>query len=79
MSSKNDSDDLDVVQVLEWLVASGYCPTLIYDDNGFWAVSSFGMHNIRSDGGDFEFTEIIDGRFFKPTIREAIKYFVEHL
>jgi hypothetical protein len=79
MSSEKDSDDLNVVQVLEWLVASGFCPNLIYDDSGFWAVSSFGMQNVRKDGEDLEVTEIIEGRFFKPTIREAIKYFVEHL
>jgi hypothetical protein len=79
MSGEKDADDLDVVQVLEWLVASGYCPNLIYDDNGFWAVSSFGMQNIRADGEDLEFTEMIEGRFFKPSIREAIKYYVEQL
>jgi hypothetical protein len=37
------------------------------------------MQNIRADGEDLEFTEMIEGRFFKPSIREAIKYYVEQL
>ena len=38
--------ELDAWEVLEKLVDDGYCPGLIYDDNGHWALSLEGTQNI---------------------------------
>lgn len=65
--------------ILENLTQIGLCPNLIFDDNGYWGISSNGIQGIRGKDEDLEVIDFVEARFFKPTIREAVKYYVEQL
>jgi len=65
------------VELLDWFEAEankGYAPSLIYDDNGNWAVAQNTNQNVRmSDADDLEICHYIEAKKFKPTVRAAIK------
>ena len=42
---------MDILEKLELLVENGYCPGLIYDDNGHWALSTNGSQNMTTIEG----------------------------
>ena len=68
---KNVSD----TELLDWLEAvthKGYCPSVIFDDNGHWAVSFSGAQNIYSSPFDTAKTIYVRDYEWKNTIREAI-------
>lgn len=72
--------DFDVVEILEAFTEIGYCLNLINDDNGMWAIGSDGMQSVRYEANmDLETWFFIPARCFKPTIREAITYYVDGL
>jgi len=51
----------------------GYCPNLLNDDNGYWAVTFDGMQNIRqTDDEDYTGSFYIEAKYWKETIREAL-------
>jgi len=70
-------DKFSPTDILEKLADIGHCPCLINDDNGNWAVASDGWQNIRGTGGDLETTLIVRAEFFKPTISEAVRLYLE--
>ena len=40
------TDDAPAWEVVDKLLDEGYCPALLYDDNGHWALSLEGMQNV---------------------------------
>lgn len=36
----------DMWEVVRWLIEDGYCPAILYDDNGHWALSLEGWQNV---------------------------------
>lgn len=52
---------------------------LVNDDAGRWAVSDSGMQPVPPDGGFKDLVDItclVDPEYWKPTIREAIDFYV---
>jgi len=65
-------------ELLDYLELSEGC-ALISDDRGNWAVSCSGMQNIEEGNHpiDIETIFFIEKSDWKPSIREAIKYFMD--
>ena len=63
---------------LSWLQShDGYA--LISDDNGNWAIVCDGMQQIADDPPDDLWTSyLVEKRFWKSTIRQAIDYAMEN-
>jgi hypothetical protein len=59
---------------LDKLTNEGYCPALLFDDNGHWAVVDEGHQNVPMGEGpeDIETSHFVQADKWKPTIREAI-------
>lgn len=73
----NKFDKLSVDFMLETLTHLGWAPCVIYDDDGNWAISGDGFSNVRmSSKDDFQISNSIEAKFFKPTIRKALKFYL---
>ena len=61
-------------QVVEWLVDKGYCPGLLYDDNGHWALALEGMQDvpIGPDPQDIATSFFVDSIMWADTAPLAI-------
>ena len=61
---------------LDWFekqADTGAAPSLVYDDNGMWAIAEEGTQNVRTqDADDLVITHFVEAAKFKPTVREAI-------
>ena len=66
-------------EIIEWLSSKwGY--NLVNDDGGRWAVSDGGLQPVPEEGGFKDFVSIVcfvEPEFWKPTIREAVEYYIE--
>jgi len=77
---KKSVDRLPVDEILHDLANIGFAPSIIYDDNGNWAVISSEFSLVRmKDTDDYTTTIFIKAEEFKPTIREAIKKYINDL
>lgn len=58
----------------------GFAPSLVFDDNGHWAISDEGYQNVPmgDEPEDISLTIFIEAKAWKPTIREAIEYYIEN-
>lgn len=71
--------DLPVEFILEELTKLGWAPCLLYDDEGHWAVSSEGVQSVAmGDPIDMSMSHFIEKEDWKPTIREALNYFLNN-
>lgn len=65
--------------IIEELTKLGWGPCLIYDDNGNFAITGTGMQSIsEEDPDDCELIHIIEKKDWKPTIREALNYYLDN-
>jgi hypothetical protein len=80
---KENSKTLSVDFIVESFTKLGHCPSILYDDNGFFSVQSDGMQDlpIDSKGNEKLVTGISfvieDKESWQPTIREAIEYWLK--
>ena len=64
--------------VFQALSEIGYCPNLLNDDNGYWAVSFDVVQNYRFIEDDEDYNAnltnsfYIESQYWKETIREAL-------
>lgn len=64
--------------IIEELTKLGWAPCLLYDDNGNFAISGEGMQTISAEGVDSqELFHFIEKDMWKPTIREALNYYLD--
>jgi hypothetical protein len=70
-------EDLPVDFIIESLTHLGYDPSILYDDNGNFAISSGGYSSISFEPADCSLSFFVEKRFWKPTIREALKIYFE--
>jgi hypothetical protein len=76
---KNWKKSLPVEFILEELTKLGQAPCLLYDDEGHWAVSGEGMQDVAiGDPIDMNMIHFIEKHMWKPTIREAIYYYLDY-
>lgn len=68
--------DLPVDFVIEELTKLGQAPSILYDDNGNFAISCDGTQNTVFEPSDMTITHFINKKMWKPTIREALEYYL---
>lgn len=73
-------DSLPFEFIMEELSKLGQAPNLLYDDNGNWAVTSTGYQNVvyGDEPEDVETHFFIEAKFWKPTPREALNYYLTY-
>lgn len=66
--------------IMDELANLGQAPNLLYDDNGNWAVTSQGFQNVvyGDEPQDVETHFFVEAKFWKPTPREALKYYLNY-
>jgi len=66
----------DVVEWFEKLASDGYCPALLNDDNGHWAVSFEGYQSVpvTEEPQNIETCFFVEERCWKQSIMEAVLY-----
>ena len=66
--------------IFEQLSNLGQAPNLLYDDNGNWAVTSTGYQNVvwGDEPEDVETHFFIEAKFWKPTPREALQFYLTY-
>jgi len=74
-------DSLPMEFILESLTSMGHCPSVLYDDNGHFAVEGDGWQKLLLDYDlneetTFEGGWVIPGGHWKPTVREALSCFL---
>jgi hypothetical protein len=72
-------DELPVDFIIESLTKLGNAPSILYDDDGSFAISEDGFQSLTSDTDDTQ-TMIcfVKKKQWKSTIREAINYYFEN-
>lgn len=70
--------DLPIDFIIESLTKLGNAPSILYDDNGSFAISEDGFQSL-SDDGEQTISCFVKKEQWKPTIREAINYYLEQL
>ena len=75
--TKNES--ISCATVLQTLSHHGYCPALLNDDNGHWAVTFDGFQAVPNgdDPDDIETTFFVEAADWKDSIREALIHALE--
>ena len=70
---------MDLSKELNRLADSGYCPALLFDDDGRWALVFDGFQpvNLFSDAQAMYTTHFVDVDDWKDTIEEAFTYAIE--
>jgi hypothetical protein len=75
---------MDVAKVLEDLANKGYCPALVFNDDGYWALTCDGMQSLdydaimKNEPFEMHASFIIPKESFKPSIEEAVQYFLDN-
>jgi hypothetical protein len=75
---------LPVDFIIESFTKLGHCPSILYDDNGFFSIQSDGMQDLPVDskGNEKLVTDISfiieDKESWQPTIRGAIEYWLKN-
>jgi len=71
--------ELDTDCIIETMTELGYAPNILYDDNGNFAVITdcFTSVSFGDDPVDMDMSFHVEARHWKPTIREAIKHYLE--
>lgn len=75
---KTNFDILEFDFVMEQLSRLGWCPNLLYDDNGHWAVSADGYQNAawKDEPIDIETHFYIEAEDWKNSPKEALYKFL---
>jgi hypothetical protein len=74
---KTWKDSLPFEFIIEELTKLGWAPCLLYDDNGNFAVTGEGMQSVPGNGvSDVYLEHWVKEECWKPTIREALNYYL---
>lgn len=74
---KENQDDLPIDFIIESLTKLGDSPSILYDDNGFFAVVTDGFQSISEiSPDDTEMSFYVEKANWKPTVREALKFYL---
>jgi len=69
--------DTELLDFLEAKAKEGWCPCLLNDDAGHWAVVGDGVQNVPLDApDDIATTFWVEKHQWKNTVREALEAFV---
>ncbi len=70
--------ELTFEYIVETLTELGQAPSVLYDDNGNFAVNGTGFQNVAygNETEDMEMTFFVEKKYWKPTMREALHYYL---
>ncbi len=70
---------MDLIKRLNELTEKGFCPALIFDDDGRWALVFDGAQNVNftDEPQNMASTFFIEAEFWKDTIEEAVEYSIK--
>jgi hypothetical protein len=73
------SKSITIESALDVLSIYGYCPALLNDDNGHWAVTFEGFQAVPTGNNpeDIETTFFVEAADWKDSIREALIHALE--
>ena len=71
-------NQFDLVSELERVTSLGYSPNVIYDDNGYFAISDEGISSVR-EGDDFTIEHFCQAGWFKSTPQEAWEFYLKRM
>jgi len=74
-----NKDKLEVDFIIESLTSLGECPSILYDDNGFFAVTGDGSQEVTygDEPTDLNTSFFVEAKQWKKTIREALYYYLD--
>lgn len=72
---------MNISKKLQDLCNKGFCPNLLNDDNGHWALVFDGFQSVPAgdEPEDISTSFHVEARFWKDTIEEAIEYGIKEL
>jgi hypothetical protein len=73
---KENFENLKFEFILEQLANLGDAPSVLYDDNGNWAISGDGFASVSLEIADWEGTFFVEKECWKETPREALRYYL---
>jgi hypothetical protein len=78
--NKNQKN-LSVEYIVEAITHLGHAPSIIYDDNGYFAISETGTQNVSEHDNPnvIYFSAKIEKKYWKTTIRGALEYYLNNL
>ena len=78
---KQHKDEMEIDCLIEAFTHIGLAPSILYDDNGHFAICGDGFQTISIDDEpiDTDLSFYILKEDWKPTIREAINHYIETL
>lgn len=67
---------MNLSKVLNKLADRGYCPNLLFDDDGRWVLSFEGTQNVNFENSpiDMIITCFVESNDWKDTIEEAVEH-----
>ena len=74
---------MNISKTLNNLTGMGYCPSLHFNDDGYWALSCDGVQCLnaaaikKNKPFDLQGSFYIEKQYFKKTIEEAITYYLK--
>lgn len=76
----NNFDNYPIDFIIETLTKFGEAPSIVYDDNGLFAVSSDGYNPVVTGKEKIvgPMTIFVEKKMWKKTIREALLYYLKH-
>jgi hypothetical protein len=74
---KEHRNELKFEFIFDELTKLGQAPSLIYDDNAHFAITSDGCQTISEDLEDTEIYHFVNKEAWKDTIREALDYYLD--
>ena len=73
---KEYSDELPFEFIFEELTKLGQAPALLYDDNGYFAITGDGYQEVVTEPSDIEIAHFVEKEQWKPTVREALNHYL---
>jgi hypothetical protein len=71
-------NELDIDFIVEELTKLGQSPSILYDDNGHFAITSDGFQSISIEPADCDMYFHVAKQMWKSTIREALEYYLSY-
>ena len=70
-------DDLPFEFIFDELTKLGQAPCLLYDDNGYFAISASGYCSVNLEPDNWEGSFFVQKNMWKDSIREALNYYLD--
>lgn len=66
-------------ECLEQLANDGFCPAILNDDNGHWALVFDGVQTIDTKKSDWSGSYFVEKKYWKNSVLEAVRYSIASL